>query len=60
VFSFSLLQCRCFCPSPSLSAAICLTIFSQSSTHDDLYSFSLWISKNLYIHKKLWPCKSII
>ncbi len=60
VFSFSLLQCWCFFSSPSLSAVICLTVFSQSSTHDDLYSFSLWICKSLYMHKKLWPCKSII
>lgn len=37
----SLLQCWCFFSSPSLSAAICLTVFSQSFTHDDLYSFSL-------------------
>jgi hypothetical protein len=41
VYSFSLLQCWCFLSSPSLSAAICLTVFSQSSTHDNLYSFSL-------------------
>lgn len=60
VFFFSLLQCWCFLSSPSLPAAICFTVFSQSSTHDDLYSFSLWICKSLYMHKKLWPHKSII
>jgi hypothetical protein len=36
VFFFPLLQCWCFFPCTSLSAAICLTVFSQSSTHDDL------------------------
>jgi hypothetical protein len=40
-FSFFFFSAGVFFSSTSLSAAICLTVFSQSSTHDNLYSFSL-------------------